>query len=123
MRQVIPREAFLTQGNEATREDVPLPEFGDGVVIPVWGMTANERTKFERQFTTKEGKSIEARVLEFRQRLVLACCKDDAGQPIFKSDDVEALGKKQAAILERIVNVCQRLSGFSQADIDATVGN
>ena len=55
--------------------------------------------------------------------LVLACCKDDAGQPIFKPDDVEALGKKQAAILERIVNVCQRLSGFTQADIDATVGN
>jgi hypothetical protein len=123
MRQVIPREMFLTGGNDAVREDVPLPEYGEGVVIPVWGMTANERTKFERQFTTKDGKSIEVRVLEFRQRLVLACCKDDDGKSIFTADDVDALGKKQAAILERIVNVCQRLSGFTQADIDATVGN
>ena len=125
MRQILNRDMFLaaSQATEIVREDVPLPEFGEGAVIPVWGMTAGERTRFERQFATRDGKSIEARVQEFRERLLVACCRDDAGIPIFKAEDVQALGRKRADIVERIVNVAQRLSGFTQQDIEQTVGN
>jgi len=122
-RTAISRAVFLQGINERPKEDVPLPELGEGLVILVVGMTAKERTAFERQFATKDGKTIDARMSEFRERLVVACCRNDDGSPLFQSEDVIALGGKRADVLERIVNVCQRLSGFSKEDIEATVGN
>ena len=47
MRTVIDPAAFRTP-LPVLREDVPVPEFGDDVVMPVWGMTALERTRFEQ---------------------------------------------------------------------------
>jgi hypothetical protein len=122
-RLVIDRAGFLAGLSEKPREDVPIPELQAGAVIPVWGMTARERTAFEKQFAGKNGNTIDARVQEFRERLVVACCKDDAGQPIFLPEDVSAIGSKRADVLERIVNAAQRLSGFTKEDIEATVGN
>lgn len=122
-RVVINRAEFFAKAADIPREDVPLPEFGNGTVIPVWGMTALERSKYEKGFTTKAGKTIDDRLLEFRQRLVVECCRDDEGKRIFTLDDIQALGSKSAALLERIVNVCQRLSGMTNEDIEATVKN
>ena len=122
-RTVIDRAAFLNGLQDRPREDVPLPEFGEGACVTVWGMTAGERTRFERQFTNKSGATIDGRLQEFRERLVVACCRDDDGQPIFSADDIPQLSGKRADVLERIVNVAQRLSGMSKADIEETVGN
>jgi len=122
-RVVLSKAAFLTLANDRKREDVPMPEFGEGAVIPVWAMTARERTTFERQFATSNGKTVDARLQEFRERLLVASCRTDDGQPMFTLEDVAAIGSKDAAIVERLVNAAQRLSGFTQQDIEATVGN
>ena len=122
-RQVIGREAFLNGLADTPKEDVSVPELGDGCVVPVWGMTAGERTRFERTFTSKSGATIDARIQEFRERLVVACCRSDDGTPIFTVDDVAAIGGKRADVLERIVNAAQRLCGMSNADIAEAVGN
>lgn len=122
-RTVIDRATFITAAPARRKEDVPLPEYGEGCVIPVWGMTARERTEFEKSFTSKSGKTLDDRVKEFRERLVLACCKNDDGVAIFTPEDVQALGTTNADILERIVNACQRLSGMSNQDIEDTVKN
>jgi len=121
-RVVIDRSAFLSPV-AVPREDVALPEYGEGCVIPVWGMTARERTLFEKNFVSTSGKPLEARTKEFRERLVLACCKTDDGVAIFTPEDITQLGNQRADILERIVNVAQRLSGMSNADVEATVKN
>lgn len=122
-RVVLSKAAFLASANDRKREDVSMPEFGDGAVIPVWAMTARERTTFERQFATSNGKTVDARLQEFRERLLVASCRTDDGQPMFTLEDVAAIGSKDAAIVERLVNAAQRLSGFTQQDIEATVGN
>ena len=122
-RVVLSKTAFLSTANDRKREDVPMPEFGEGAVIPVWAMTARERTAFERQFANANGKTVDARVQEFRERLLVACCRNDDGSPMFTADDVQALGGKDAAVIERLVNAAQRLSGFTQQDIEQTVGN
>ena len=122
-RTVIDRATFITAAPARRKEDVPLPEYGDGCVIPVWGMTARERTEFEKSFTGKSGKTLDDRVKEFRERLVLACCKSDDGVAIFTPEDVAALGNTRADVLERIVNKCQELSGMTNADIEDTVKN
>ena len=122
-RTVIDRNSFFANAQSVPREDVPLPEFGEGVVIPVWGMTARERTNFEKSFTNKTGKTIEERIREFRERLVMTCCRDDAGSVLFTQDDLSAIGSKRADVLERIVNAAQRLSGMTKEDIEDTVKN
>jgi len=38
-------------------------------------------------------------------------------------EDIAAIGQQRADVIERIVNVAQRLSGFSNADIEATAKN
>lgn len=122
-RTVIDRTTFIASAPARRKDDVPLPEYGEGCVIPVWGMTARERTEFEKSFTGKSGKALDDRVKEFRERLVLACCKNDDGVAIFTPEDVAALGNTRADVLERIVNKCQELSGMSNADIEDTVKN
>lgn len=122
-RVVVSRDMFLSGLADIPREDVPLPELGNGTVIPVWGMSALDRTRYEKSFTGKRGKTIEERIEQFRQRLVVACCKDDDGNPIFTEEDVAELGRKRADVLERIVNVAQRLSGMTTEDIETTVKN
>jgi hypothetical protein len=121
MRRVIDRATFL-ENTALPREDVPVPELGEGAVVPVWGMTAGERTRFE-QSMLENGKQSKSRLAEIRQRLVVATCRNDDGSPLFTADDVAAIGQKRADIIERIVNVAQRLSGFSGADLEATVKN
>lgn len=122
-RQVVSREQFLNGLKQIPREDVPLPELGNGTVIPVWGMSALDRTRYEKSFSGKSGKTIDARIEQFRQRLVVACCRNDDGTPIFTESDVAELGRHRADVFERIVNVCQRLSGMTNADIEDTVKN
>lgn len=123
-RVVVTRDALLkSPAAGPQREDVPLPELGHGTVIPVWGMNAGHRTRYERSFSGKKGTTIEARILEFRQRLVVECCRNDDGTPIFTLEDVQALGNVRADVIERIVNVAQRLSGMSNTDIEDTVKN
>jgi hypothetical protein len=122
MRRVIDRAAFL-ENTAIPREDVPVPELGEGAVVPVWGMTAGERTKFEQSMLGKDGKQNKAKLAEIRQLLVVATCRNDDGSPLFTAEDVAAIGQKRADIIERIVNVAQRLSGFSGADLEATVKN
>ena len=122
MRTVIERGAFL-QPLSVPREDVPVPELGEGCVIPVWGMTAGERTRFEQGLLDKNGKQSAAKVQEVRARLLVACCRNDDGTPLFTMEDIAAIGQQRADVIERIVNVAQRLSGFSNADIEATAKN
>ena len=122
-RLVISRDVFLNTQNLMPREDVPIPEFGEGAVIPVHGMTAGDRSKYEKGFMSKGGKTNDEKLIEFRQRLVVACCRDDDGKQIFTEADVVAVGKKSATLMERIVDACQRLSGMSKQDIEETIKN
>ena len=102
--------------------DVPLPELGEGVVVPVWPMTAREWTQFQSEQQEPDGKP-NANVKFVRKQLMLKYCRNDDGTPLFTMEDIAAIGQQRADVIERIVNVAQRLSGFSNADIEATAKN
>lgn len=118
----ITRDQFLAPAAVPV-EKVLLPELGDGAYVNVHGMTAKERGVFERQFQTKAGKTNQRRTQEVRERLIVACCRDDNGQPIFTDDDVEVIGNQQAAMCERIVNVAMTICGMRDADIEDLAKN
>ena len=91
-REILTAEAFFTIAKRP-KTDVPFPEGGNGAVIPVWGMTPTERTRFESQFQKEsKGANRDELLLEFRERLVAECCRDDDGSRIFTGEQVARLG-------------------------------
>mgnify|MGYP006883108143 CR=1 FL=1 len=114
------REAFLRPA-EVPVELVEIPELGGS--IKVRGMTARQRSEFEKQFQTASGKQSKTRIAEVRERLVVACCVNDDGSLMFSEEDISAIGNQAAGVVERIVNVAQRLCGMSNTDVEELAKN
>lgn len=102
--------------------DVPLPELGNGTVVPVWAMSAREWTAFQAEQTGKDGKP-NAKAKKVRERLVVAFCRNDDGSALFTAEDVDQLGHQSAGIIERIVNAGLKASGITDADVEALEKN
>ena len=114
---------MLLKPVERPSEVVELPELGEGVSVCVAGMTAKERSDFDTQFTSRKGEPMLKRVAEGRERLVVACCRNEDGSKLFTTDDVVQLGKQSVVIIERIVKAAQRVSGIGEDDLEATAKN
>jgi len=121
-REVITREQFL-KPMPRQKVDVQLPELGNGAVVPVWSLTAKERAQFERDMMNKSGKTSDARMREVRERLVVACCRTDDGEPIFTLADVQAIGEQNAKLVERIVDAAMTLIGMKAPDLEELAKN
>lgn len=103
-------------------EDVTVPEWG-GMTVHVRGLTAAERDAFEADSITGRGRNRDVNLRNIRARLVVRCLVDDDGARVFGDDDVDALGGKSAAALNRLFDVASRLSGLSDADVEELAGN
>ena len=53
-----------------------------------------------------------------RAKLVAASVRDEQGQKVFTHADTKALGKKNAAALDRIFRVAQKLSSLTDGDME-----
>lgn len=118
-RIVATAEEFLTSPQtERPKEDVPVPELGEGKVIPVWGLNPAERTDFEdrlgRQPKNKK---------QVRQRWVVECCRNDDGTKIFNTSQLEQLGQRSSVVVERLIDVALRLSGVTGQDLEKLAKN
>lgn len=123
-RVVATAEEFLTSpALERQKEDVPVPELGEGKVIPVWGMTPRERTEWDDKQTRASKTQRAKHAKEIRERLVVECCRNDEGEQLFRLDQIEELGKRRADVVERLINVALRLSGFTNSDIEKLTKN
>ena len=118
-RQVVTAEQFLTStALERRKEDVQVPELGNGTVVPVWGLTPRERTEFEDRITRQpKNKKI------MRERWVIECCRNDDGSKIFNQAQIEQLGQRDSVVVERLVDAALRLSGVTTSDLDKLVKN
>ena len=98
-----------------------IPELGGSVWIK--GMTVTERSKFERQFRTRKGETNERKMNEIRQRMLVACVCNADGQQLLTEEDIEAIGKQRADIVERLVNAAQIACGMSSDDMEDIAKN
>ena len=114
------REALLTPAAVPV-EEVPIAALGGSVKVR--GMTARQRSEFEKSFQTSSGKPNKRKQGQMRERMCVACCVDDDGQALFTEDDIDALGRQRADIVEPIVNVAMRLCGMTQEDVEQLEGN
>jgi len=86
-------------------------------------MTAAERDQFENTLFKGSGKNRTENVANLRSRLVVLCAVNESGDRIFSDDDAEALGRKNAAAVDIVFSVAQKLNGLSENDVDDLVKN
>lgn len=97
-------------------EAVDVPQWQR--ILHVRGMSGSERDRFEASMFTGEGKQRRFTADNIRARLVAYTTVDERGKRIFTDDQVAALGAKNAAALNRLFAVAQRLSGISDGDVE-----
>jgi hypothetical protein len=117
---MLSRDAILAASDIKT-EAVQVPEWGGAVLVGT--MSGAARDSWEQSLLTRKNGKTEANLQNVRARLVAACVVDEKGARIFKDADIEALGNKSSAALERVCKIAQRLNGLGDADLDDLKGN
>jgi hypothetical protein len=98
-------------------ETVDVPEWGGKVILR--GLTAEERDDYEQAMveTSPNGEIRPKRKLHnVRASLVVRCSVDEQGERVFSDEDEGLLGNKDAAVVDRLWDVCRKLCGMSTAD-------
>lgn len=103
----------ILQTNDLPKELVKVPEW-DGEVY-VRTMTGAERDNFEQSLVISKGKMNLANI---RARLCALAICDENGNRLFTDSEIEQLGQKSAAALDRIFEVTQKLNGIGAKDIE-----
>lgn len=113
---LLSKEAILAVEDLPT-EDVDVPEWGGAVRIK--GLSGRERDRFESSsiVTDKKGVS-KPNYTNLRARLVALSIVDESGRRMFSDTDVNLLGTKSAAALERVFKAAQRLNGMTDEDVE-----
>jgi hypothetical protein len=114
---LLTRDAIMSAQDVQT-EIVDVPEWGEGAQVRVRGLTGRQRDRYEASMISGAGKRMKMDLNNIRARLVAWTVVDEGGNPLFNDADIEALGNKSAAALQRIYEAAQRLSGLSDEDME-----
>jgi hypothetical protein len=123
------RDAILEAKDRETVE-VDCPEWGGSVLVR--GMTGRERDAFEISLQEESTLTVQRggrpprqsrNLSNIRAKIVSKCCVDDDGQRLFTDADVNALGEKSGAPVDRIFAVASRLSGLGEQDMEQMAAN
>ncbi len=82
-------------------------------------MTAQQVTAYQRQFTLSSNKPNLKRQAEQRERMLIACCVDEQGNPLFTDADIAALGAQPSTVIEPIFDACLEVCGHLKGDDSA----
>ena len=104
--------------DDLKREEVEVKEWG-GVVL-VRELRGRERDAFEEGSLDKQRN---VKMTNMRARLVAMSAIDEEGERLFNAKEAEQLGEKSATALNRLFEVCCKLSGITEADVDTLEKN
>ncbi|MGW6790062.1 hypothetical protein [Streptomyces chartreusis] len=109
---------------DLTTDDVPVPEWApedapnkNEYVVRIRTLMATDRDKFEASTVEQRGNKTRQNLENFRARLVSMCIINEAGEVMFNPKDIPALGQKSAKALGKVFDACQKLNGFTEADV------
>ena len=94
-------------------EIVEVPEWGGCVRVAT--MSAFARDRFEASIA-KIGGGVDMQ--NIRAKLAIATIVDDNNKPMFNEHDIEKLGQKSCAALDRVFASAQRLNLISDKDVE-----
>ena len=102
-------------------EEVEVPEWGGKVKVRM--MTGTERDSFEQSIMKTEGKEIVRDMANMRAKLLVRTICNEDGSRIFTDKDINVIGGKSAAALEKVFEVAQRLNKLSASDAESLEKN
>lgn len=117
---MLSREDILG-ADDLQREVVHCEEWGGDVHVRC--LTGAERDRFEADMLSDPEEDSRKRFYNLRARLVVLSVCDVKGMPLFMLNDVDALSRKSAKVLDRLFSVAQRLSGMTKEDVDTLTKN
>lgn len=94
-------------------EVVDVPEWGGSVRVST--MSAFARDRFEANIA-KAGGGLNLH--NIRAKLAIATIVDDDNKPLFDESDIDRLGQKSCAALDRIFAAAQRLNLISDKEVE-----
>jgi len=106
----------ILAANDLKSEDVEVPEWGGAVRVR--SFTGRERDAFEASMVRGEGRDRKVDLTNMRARLVGLTVIDETGQRLFTDEEVDLLGAKSGAALDRVFAVAQKLNGLSGSDVE-----
>ena len=114
----------LLRARPLQTEDVPVPEWAPddmpadevaALTVKVRALSGKQRDAFEGSLVNGEGKKRKTDLANIRAKLVAMCIVIGPDDPPWQP---EVLGALNAAALDRVFTVCQRLAGLSAADVE-----
>ena len=116
--------SFLTRDQILAVDDIPfrdvsIPEWPDATgepgLVRIAGLNAKEASSFSSKLVSMDGKGNvkELQLDNFLPELLQRTLVGEDFKPLFSKQDIEALGKKSAAVMKRLGDVAMELSGLS----------
>ena len=102
----------ILKADDLIRELVAVPEWGGDVFVRA--MSGAERDAFEASIVVTRGKDTSMNMSNIRAKLAVLTICDEIGRQLFEDEDIQALGQKSAAALQRVFEVAQKLSGIGE---------
>jgi hypothetical protein len=106
--------------NDSKFEVVDVPEWGEGAQVRVGVMSGFARDQFEASVIGKNGGM---NMQNIRAKLAAATLVDDSGKLMFSEADINKLGQKSGAALDRIFAVAQKLNRITDQEVEQLAKN
>lgn len=106
----------IVEADDVEYAVVACPEWGGDVRLR--SIRGTQRDAYEASLVVEKSGSRSMNLRNARAKLVILCAVDEAGALLFSSDDLNALGRKNAKPLDRLFDECKRLTGLSDDDVD-----
>ncbi|MDS1269691.1 hypothetical protein RIF23_05225 [Lipingzhangella sp. LS1_29] len=119
---LLDKSAILAAGDLPT-EEIHVPEWGGTVRLR--GLSGAERSRLEATMIASKGQSVNVRteaLRTLRERLLALCLVDANDNRLFTDDEISELGRKSGAVLQRLFERAQQLSGMGQDDAEEMTG-
>lgn len=113
------KDQILNSSTKLKTKEVPVPEWGEGASVLVRELSGDERDKYDQQVFRKEG-DFEG----LRAALVaMSLCEKDGSSMGFTDAEIQQLGSKSGAAIDRLFEAAKDLSGMNSGDIEEAEKN
>lgn len=116
MGNILTKDQIL-QADDRYTEEVEVPEWGGSVRIKT--LSGTERDQFEESILSEDRRNFKG----IRAKLVALSVIDENGDRLFTFEEAKLLGDKSARALDRVFAAAQKLSGFTQKDMEELTEN
>ena len=118
------KDAILAAQDLKT-ESVKVPEWGGEVSVRTMTGTERDEVEAETFLASGDAKSGDAksRYRNLRARVLVRVLVNEKGERLFGDSDIEALGRKSTAAIDRLFAVAQRLNALTEQDVEALLKN